>query len=318
MALLRTASVAAEDQHRIVVLGSDEELFRAISLSLSPWGVETIRSDQPPPRPSQPEAVEGATELARKLGVGAVVWISRTERGSLVWVFDTRAGDVTTRVLSETPPFDSAAAAAVALSVKTVLRSSVVAPPAERFGAQPPRAPVEPPRAERVFALEVGVGSHWVTEGQTELRSTLGAVAWIAAKRRVGLSLEWSYGSGLSIDEPGFRGRYREMVAGGGARFRWLYEPDLSAALSLGGAVHWAELEGTLVESSLERTVNRVNASLDIEANADIHFGRLYLGALLGAAYLPTYRRYLVEGEPVFSPWPVVVVLGGYGGVELF
>lgn len=316
--LLYTASVAATGRHRIVVLGSDEELLRALSLSLSPWGVETSRSDAPPPEPSQPAAVEGASALARQLGVEAVVWISRTERGSLLWVFDARAGDVTTRILTETPPFDSAAAASVALSVKTVLRSSVVAPPDERFGAHRPPSPVEPAPVERVFALEVGAGSHWVAEGQAEPRLTLGAVAWVAAARRVGLSLEWAYGPGLSIDEDGFRGRYRELVASGGVRFRWLHEPDISAALSLGGGVHWVRLEGTLVESDLERTVNRVKGSVDADASIDVHFGRFYLGALLGVAYSPTYQRYLVEGEPVFSPWPFVVGLGGYGGVELF
>jgi hypothetical protein len=305
------------------VLGPDEELFRAISLALSAWGVETVQSDLPPPEASQPEAVERATELARQLGVEAVVWISRTERGSLVWVFDARAGDVTTRILAQTPPFDSAAAAAVALSVKTVLRSTVVAPPAERFGASPPSPPVEPERtakarAERVFALEAGASRHWVAEGQAETRLTLGAVAWVAAARRFGVSLKGAYGLGLSVDEDGFLGRYRELVAGGAVRFRWLHEPDLSAAVALGGGVHWAKLEGTLIESALERRVNRVNGSVDVEANVDVHFGRFYLGALLGGAYSPTYQRYLVEGEPVFSPWPFVVGLGGYGGVELF
>ena len=319
--LLYTASVGATGRHRIVVLGSDEELLRALSLSLSPWGVETTRSDAPPPEASQPAAVEGASALARQLGVEAVVWISRTERGSLLWVFDARAGDVTTRILTETPPFDSAAAASVALSVKTVLRSSVVAPPDERFGAQqqpPPPPPVEPAPAKRVFALEVGAGTHWVAEGKAEPRLTLGAVAWIAAARRIGLSLEWAYGSGLNIDEDDFRGSYRELVGSGAVRFRWLHEPDISAALSLGGGVHWVKLEGRLVESDLERTVNRVNGSIDADASVDVHFGRLYLGALLSAAYSPTYQRYLVEGVPVFSPWPFVVGLGGYGGVELF
>jgi hypothetical protein len=316
--LLCTASVGASGRHRIVVLGSDEELLRALSVSLSPWGVETTQSDLPPPEASQPAAVEGASTLARQLRVEAVVWISRTERGSLLWVFDARAGDVTTRILSERPPFDSAAAASVALSVKTVLRSSVVAPPDERFGAQQPPPPVEPAPAKRVFALEVGAGTHWVAEGQAEPRLTLGAVAWVAAARRVGLTLDWAYGPGLDIDEDGFRGRYRELVASGGVRFRWLNEPDISAALSLGGGVHWVKLEGTLVDSELERTVHRVNASIDADANIDVHFDRFYLGALLGVACSPGYQRYLVEGEPVFSPWPFVVGLGGYGGVELF
>ena len=44
MALLTAASARSEGQRRIVVLQPDDELFRAISLSLSPWDVETTRS----------------------------------------------------------------------------------------------------------------------------------------------------------------------------------------------------------------------------------------------------------------------------------
>jgi hypothetical protein len=328
MALLVTASVAADGQHRIVVLGSDEELFRAISLSLSPWGVETTRSDAPPPQSSQPEAVDRATELARELDVEAVVWISQTERGALVWVFDQPSGSVTTRTLTEAPPFDSAAAAAVALSVKTVLRSSVVAPPVERFEPPPAPPPVEPARterpppeqrpSERFFAVEAGAGRWWISDGQAELNLTGSVVAWVAAAKRVGVSLEGSYGSALKIEEASFSGRYREIAAGASVRFRWLREPDVSAAVSLGASVVWTELEGTVLESSLEQTVRRVNGSLDADANINAHFGRFYVGAMLGAAYSPKYQRYLVEGEPVLSRWPFVVGLGGYGGAELF
>src|SRR5262245_24570466 len=110
---------------RIAVLQPDDELVRAISIALSPWGVATIRSDRPLPGPSQLETIRAATRLADELRVEALVWVTRAEQGSLLWVFDNR-GDVTSRALVETPPFDSAAAAAVALSVKTILRSSDV------------------------------------------------------------------------------------------------------------------------------------------------------------------------------------------------
>jgi hypothetical protein len=314
MALLSTLMAAGEGQHRIAVLRPDEELFRAITLSLSPWGVETKRSDAPPPAPSQPEAVQVASRLARELGVEAVVWVTSAEQGSVLWVFDARAGDVTTRMLAESPPFDSAAAASVALSVKTVLRSSVVAPPAERFGAEPVRT-----NAAGVFSLELGVGVNWLDERKLEPRIELGATAWIAAHKRLGVSVEFSSGPGIDIDEPAYSGRYREFIGAGKARFRMLHDSSLSAALGLGGAFHFTRLDGTLVESSFASSVNRTNVSLDLEATLNVMLGRrTYLGGSTGVAYFPTYRRYLVEGTPVFSPWRLVPSLGAHFGVEAF
>jgi hypothetical protein len=321
MAFFAAGAATGETQRKIVVLQADQELFRAIVLALSPWEVEATQSEAALPPASQPEAVQIASQLARELAVEAVVWVSSAERGSLLWVYDARAGDITTRVMAETPPFDSAAAAAVALSVKTVLRSSVVAPPSERFGAPPAKAlpAPPPPPAERVFALELGAGGTWVAEGQSMLRFELASVAWILAARRLGVALEASTGPSLPIDDASFRGRYREIVAGAKARFRVIDDADVSVAVALGGALHFTMLEGARVESSLERSVSRLNASLDFETSLSHRSSRAtYLGASLGAAYSPTYRRYLVEGEAVFSPWPIAVGFGGHCGVELF
>jgi len=328
MALLTAASARSEGQRRIVVLQPDEELFRAISLSLSPWDVETTRSaaairrdvaaDASPPA-SQSEAVAGASRLARELGVEAVVWISSAERGSLLWVFDARSGDVTLRMLAETPPFDSAQAAAVALSVKTLLRSSSVAPPAERFGAQPPLAPAASPPADAVFAVELGAGATWLAKRQAALTFELAAVAWVLAARRLGASLSVASRPGFRIDDARYLGDYRELVIGGSLRYRLLHEARVSATASLGGALHFTTLEGTLVQQSVESKVSRVNTSLDLDVSASVYVTRaVYLGASAGAAYFPTYRRYLVHGEPVFSPWPAAAGVSGYCGVELF
>jgi hypothetical protein len=314
MALLYAGLAASEGQRRIAVLTPDDELLRAISLSLSPWGVETIRSDAPSPAPSQPEAVRATARLARDLGVDAVVWVSSTEGGSLLWVFDARAGDVTTRMLAEIPPFDSAAAAAVALSVKTVLRSSAVAPPEERFGAQP-----EASFAQRSWAIELGAGGQWVSPRQPELRFEVAGAVWLTAARRFGVSLEASYGPGLGIDDALYRGTYREFIAGVRGRYRIIHLPTLWTALSLGGAVHWTRLSGTLVDSAIDRSVNRLKLSLDAEASMNVVVGGgAYIGASAGASYFPAYERYLVEGTPVFSRWPLAASLGGYCGVELF
>jgi hypothetical protein len=324
MALLTAASAASQGQRRIVVLQPDDELFRAISLSLSPWDVETTRSDASPPA-SQPEAVARASHLARELGVEAVVWISSAERGSLLWLFDARSGDFSIRILGEKPPLDGAQAAAVALSVKTLLRSSSVAPPAERFGAQSapsaqaPAASETSPRADGVFALELGAGGYLRANRQAELTLDLAAVAWILLARRFGVSLTLASGPGFPVEDARYSGRYRESVVGASVRYRLLYDPSVSASVALGGALHWTTLEGTLVERSVDTKVSRLNPSLDFETSLSVYVTRaMYLGASAGAAYFPKYRRYLVEGDPVFSPWPAAVGVSGYYGVELF
>jgi hypothetical protein len=308
------ATVAGGSPRRIAILEPDDELVRAVTLSLSPWGVETTRSEATPPELSHADAVEVATQLARRLNVEAMIWISRAEEATLLWVFDAHSGNVTARRLSEAPPFDGAAAAAVALSVKTVLRTSSVAPPDERLGPEP-----APPSSNHPLALELGGGGHWIGARALEARFELAAVAWLVFQRRVGVGLELSAGPGVSVADERFRGRYRELVAGGELRLRPLREPPLSVAVSLGGALHWTRLEGTLAASSLYREVARRNATLDAEVLVSLDIGGgAYLGVSAGLSYAPAYRRYLVEGNPVFSPLPLSSNLAGHIGVGLF
>lgn len=314
LTVLGFAMPARAQTRSIAVLQPDGELFRAISLGLSPWGIRTIRSDAPIPARSQPEAVEVASRLARQLEVEALVWVTSLGQGSLLWVFDVGTGDVTTRLLPETPPFDSAAAAAVALSVKTVLRTSVVAPPDERFGAQ-----AATPTFEPIMAVEAGAGAHWLGEEQVDIRGRFVGVLWFPALRRLGLSVEASLGPGARVEHAAYNGRYRELTLGAKLRLRALNLPSFTAFVALGGAAHWATLSGTLLADARGSSVERLNGSVDLEAAVAVRlWSRIYLGASAGAAYFPTYRRYLVNGEPVFAPWPLTTSLSGYCGAELF
>lgn len=325
LALLTPATAMGQSAYRVALIDPDAELLRAVTLSLEPWGVETVASDAPRPAASQPEAVQGARAVAAQLEVEGVVWITSTDQGSLLWVYDREEDEVTTRLLSETPPFDSAAAAAVALSIKTVLRPKVVEPPPAPPPPPPPppKRPVEvaPPPRERSrpwSALELGAGGHWV-EYRVEPRASLAALAWFALERRLGVGLHVSAGPGLRIDDARFRGRYREVVAGAGARLRFVQLPSASATLALGGSLRWTRLEGTVLQDPLPREVGRVNGSLDADVSGDVSVGLgLYLGASFGASYLPTYRRYFVEGVRVLSPGPLGARVGGHVGVELF
>ena len=137
----------------------------------------------------------------------------------------------------------------------------------------------------------------------------------------MGTSLELSWGPGVQIDDSSYRGRYREFAAGAKARARVLDFKRLSVIVSLGAAARWATLEGTANASAgpSASSVKRLNASIDLQTSLNLRLTKsTYLGASLAASYLPAYQRYLVEGRPIFSPWPVTASLTGYCGVDLF
>jgi hypothetical protein len=307
-------SAGSTGERRVAVIQPDRELLRALSIALSPWGLETVRSDAALPASSQPEAVQAASRLARQLDVQALVWITSAERGSLLWVFEASSGDVTARLIAETPPFDSAVAAAIALSVKTVLRSSGVAPPEERFDSR-----AAPPELQRSVALELGAGGRWFAADAVDLRLGLAGVSWLTTPRNLGLSLSLSWGPGVQIDEPAYSGSYRELTAGAQARFRPIRTRSLALSVALGATAHWATLDGTIARGSRKSRVERINASLDLAAAIDFYVsGPIYLGASAASGYLLKERRFLVEGHPIFSPGQLTANVEGHVGAELF
>jgi hypothetical protein len=326
LALVLGARAAAATQSRIAVLQPDEELLRAVSLALSAWGLQTLRSDASFPSSTLPEAVRMASHLAEQLDVEALVWVTRLEQGSLIWVFDAATGDMTMRRLPESSPFDSAAAAAVALSVKTALRSTAVAPPSERLvsrdglRAEHLEAPEPTPvRANRAATVELGAVGHWLARDTLALELRLAGSLWFRKERKLGLTLGASWSPGLAIDVPAYRGRYRDFSAFGRACYRPIQASIVSTTIAFGGALHWTALDGTLVADGSERGAQRVSASLDLEASiAASVAGPFYLGAVFGGSYLPAYPRYLIAGQPIFSPAQLTAYLGAFSGVAVF
>jgi hypothetical protein len=142
---------------------------------------------------------------------------------------------------------------------------------------------------------------------------------WLLAQRSLGLSLGMSWSPGLAIEDPGYRGRYRDSSAFGRACFRPIHGSMFSTTVALGGALHLTTLEGTLLANAEHSVVHRVVASVDVQASVAASVtGPLYLGASLGAAYWPAHLRYLVAGRPVFTPSPLPASLGIFCGLALF
>jgi hypothetical protein len=177
--VVATLSVAPDvraQERRVAVIDVEPSVADAVVVSLSPYGVVVVRVPGPAPDPNAPDAAERAGRAAAEQSASAVVWMTpardASEHGWL-WLYDAETLELTMRPLAVAPPFDAAAAAAVALSVKTALRSSglvagdppplppIVVPPAVTFVPEPPRAlPLEFPRAVR---LETFVGARGPT-----------------------------------------------------------------------------------------------------------------------------------------------------------
>jgi hypothetical protein len=146
--LAPAALAHAQSSPPAVLVSPGAALERAVRAALEPWDVELIAIDAPSPGATAPGANAAARALAVAHDAGAVAWISAHEQGHALWVYDLASHRVTERALTTAPPFDEATAAAVGLSLKTLLRHSATAPEAERYGAPGVPQERESPTAE--------------------------------------------------------------------------------------------------------------------------------------------------------------------------
>jgi len=144
-------------------------LERAMRRALVPWHMRVEVIDRKSPGSSMPRSSLRARELVAELGADALVWISTGPDGTALWVEDAQTSNLITRAIAD-PPFNEPLAAALALSVKTILASSGLAPPepaesaTDRQGAAEPvatQSSAEPSSAspEQPERVEVDVSS---------------------------------------------------------------------------------------------------------------------------------------------------------------
>ncbi|HWO07821.1 MAG TPA: hypothetical protein VNN80_00035 [Polyangiaceae bacterium] len=200
---------------KVVVLGGYPSLDRAVRTSLAPWHMRIEVVAARSPGSTMPLTALRARALAEELDADAIVWVSDSPDGAALWVHDARTGNVTARA-TPNPPFDVPTAAALALSVKTILRASGLSPeprgaateapdsaatvlPAATPRAQPASEPREPPPPEP--APEAEPPPHdidWISLPDPSWQLLIhGAVRFGAFQpaengARYGLQLRWS------------------------------------------------------------------------------------------------------------------------------
>jgi len=309
------ARPALAQDRSIALIDADQELAHAILLALSPWGVTARFTHEPSPGVDLPMAAHRAAALCQQLSVSVIVWVSASEQGSLLWIYDAETNEVITRELPERPPFSSPAAASVALSLKALLRTTTVAPAIERLGAPPG----VPQTANHRFTLDGSANVRFFAPGSTLVSGGIGGLWWFRpGSTRLGAGLSAASSAGVAIETANFSGSYRELSLSAALTGQLVGNRLLRSSLFGGFTAHFSELFGVSNAIGQAAESHRVVPSLD--AGSDLAFmlgGSLHLGLGVKASYLPRPQRYLVQGETVLSLWPIAAEFGVKFGIDL-
>jgi hypothetical protein len=300
------------------VVSAPAGLTPAVEAALAGWPID-VSSAAGEPGASMPQAGARARAIGEAAGADAVVWIASDGTGHAVWVLDVESGRVTARHLPQAPPYDDATAAAVALTVKTLLRHSRAAPVLERYGveearetlraelaAAPPATGAAAAAAEAPFRLETLAGARIrpTEAGDVELRLGAGlrhAPAWLGGHGAAFARIR--SGAGVGLNEPEFVGRYTDLQVSLGAAARILaWGTNLALVPAAGASLHVTSIDGSIRTQGTRARASRSNPSLDGALALDIQVGDLVRLSVGGeVSYALRRQAYLVRGEPVLT-----------------
>jgi hypothetical protein len=312
----------ARDARVVVVIDVDPRVDSALVVALSPWSLTVVRAPGPRPAPDVDTATARASAVASEQHAGAVVWISPPrlpdDKASL-WVYDAQTLELAVRPLTEAEPFDDAGAAAVALSVKTVLRASPLATP-EPPPEEPPARPEPPvpapvavplPVPRPAWRLETSVGVRTPTGAGAafEPRAALGASVWPASHAGAGFGIE--SGPGISVGTRAFQGELTSASLEVTARLRARTGRWLAFEVQGGPGLLLASLEGQVLPAGVHLHALRLDPSVDLCGIVDVTpSSRVSLGVLFGGTTLLRFQHYALDGAALLDE-PVVTGLGG-------
>jgi hypothetical protein len=297
----------------VVLIGGGKELRDAVSVTLTPWNLHVVPSEAPVPPADVPRATKEAHAIAWQSGAAGVVWIG----DHALVVYDAENDQLVSRALAQLPPYDAPTAAAIALSVKTLLRSSTVAPVEERIGAEAaakpppapepkpeirePPAPPPPPRTSFV-SIEVG-GAVRAVAKDADTRISLGGAFWSG---RFGTGLAVRIGPGLGVVEPRFRGHFDEITVAPSLRYRQPLASWLRVEPRVGASLHATRIDGVAIATAKPADAKRLDVGVDLGGVLDFGIARTaWLGLDLDGSYILRYQRYFVGSAPVLTLAPV-------------
>jgi hypothetical protein len=283
--------MASPAPRRVILVGGNPLLQRQIEIALQAWNLEIMAVAEAPLVPQMPRAALQARDIAAQHGASGVVWIGELAHEYSLWFYDAQSDQVVTRPLGGGEPEDAATAAGLALTVKTLLRASTVAPPEERIGAAP-----RGPGALRIEAAGGGQLATGVGEG-FDLRLDA-ALAWWPG--RLGVAARVRTGPGTTVDATRFSGRFGDTSFGAALRTHFALTPALVLEPGVGMSLHRTTLDGALPMTGASVHESFIDPSFDAALALDFSIGeRVRLGPVAGVCAFLNKQRYLVGGAAV-------------------
>lgn len=307
-----------EAGERVVLVAPPAGLDEAVRAALAGWPIEVVIEPEGAPGSTMPGSAARARALAEGHGAAAVVWLGRDDGGLALWVYDRESGRAVTRPLPAAPPYDEPTAAAVALTVKTLLRHSTAAPAPARYGASeaaaatggelasaPATAPDAAPIRQRALVrLDTLAGARLRRTEAADLELRLGVGAELTPGWPLGLAayLLLRSGAGTPVDHESYVGRYTDLQISAGARARLPLSRRVALAPRLGGSAHITEIDGAIRASGARGRADRVNPSIDAGLALDVDVGRsVRLSAEVEGSVALRRQEYRVAGAPVLT-----------------
>jgi hypothetical protein len=307
LALTATPADAHGAQHRVAVLDPDPALVHALEVALSPWDVEVI--EHPIAGRAAALSTSGAREIAAAARADVIVWLEGSGDGCDLWFYDAGSGGAVARALPACPPFRELEAAGIALSVKTALRSTVVAPAPERIAAIVP-APERP-----ALRLEAVAGARQRTGNPSEIEplAGVGVSVWPAAWHgRWGLAIALEGGTGMRVETDSFNASVFDLSARIAAAWRLPLGGVVALEPSLGAGAHLLIVDGQVTSTQGRGTLQRMDPAVEPRLAIDIEApgGRFSASPWIGVAYLTRTQEIVVQGASVFDLAALVVQAG--------
>ncbi len=304
---------------RIVAIDTDSHFDHALELALTSWRVDVSAEPGPAPGRDIDDAIRTAHRIARRDSARAVVWMTSAE----LWVYDERTHQIAVRPLPSPPPYDEATAAAIALTVKTVLGGTPDAHPQTETTTEvaPPPPTPKPASAKHSVRIHTFGGARVPTNASDAIAARFGAeityfpapvVPWL------GLALSADAGPSVLIErEPLFVGTFTDTATSVSVRLRVPLRKWFALEAGAGPGIHFSAIEGTAPSTNVSGRVSRIDASVEAMVGFELAWKTIRVAPLLSSTFLVHYQRYRVGPTEVLEVPPAQMLFALRLGVEL-
>jgi hypothetical protein len=318
VALCAPGTVFAQ-QPRIAIVDQDARLADSLASALAPWNVEVLVVAATPPGATMPGSGDRGRAIAAAQGADAVVWLSESDDGWAVWVYDREDDRAMARRVPMSPPLDEPMAAAMALSIVTMLRHSSAAPPDQRLRAPEPPVPVpiEPapievppapaPLPEGRFELAIGAEGWATSPDSVEPRMSVAVSFWPRALvDLLGVGLVVRSGTGVLVSNGELAARLVDvrLLARVALRGRLVGPLLAGGALSLGARM--TVLDATVAGEPIASVVRAMGIA-ELAGELALDLAPILLALRVAALATPWLQAYDIDGLQALGTqalWP--------------